>query len=469
MKIELRDYQEEIYRKIKEAFIKGSKGVCAVLPCRSGKSYVFAKISQDACKKGSHVLILAHRNSLISQHKELFENLQLDNPNIRIESVFTEVNHLGENGPVDLIIIDEAHLSGASSYQKVCKYYNCLRILFTATPARLDGKPLDLADTIITGITANELIKRGNISDYNYYAPDLNIDMSKVDNLAGDFHNKQLGEAMGTKKIYGDILKYYNMLAKDKQAIAYCVNIEHSKNVCKMFNENGISARHMDSHTPEKEREQILQDFKKGKFKILCNCNLISEGITLPSAEAGLLLRPTLSLTLYIQQAMRCLTPNDNKKAIIIDYVNNVQRHGMPTQDREWSLSERTKDYYNENEDGTLKIRICPECFSTFETAPVCPFCGAEYKLTPVEIQNIKEIELKKIEEEKEKRRKQYSDNITEKVKNYGSAKECKNWYELVKWVQYKGYKPGYAYVLNKQLKLNFRPYGGNNGKSINF
>lgn len=101
---------------------------------------------------------------------------------------------------------------------------------------------------------------------------------------------------MSGKKIYGDILKYYNLLAKDKQAIAYCVNIKHSQEVCQMFNENNIEARHIDSHTSEEEREKVLQDFKDGKFKILCNCNLISEGITLPTCEVGLLLRATLSL-----------------------------------------------------------------------------------------------------------------------------------------------------------------------------
>ena len=461
IEINLRDYQENIYTKIRKAFIEGAKGVCAVLPCRSGKSYIMAKISQDACKKGSHVLILAHRNSLINQHKELFENLELNNPNIRIESVFTEVNHLGEHGPVDLIIIDEAHLSGATSYQKVCAYYDCLRILFTATPARLDGKPLNLADKIVIGISANELIKRGNISNYHYYAPDLNIDFSSIKRIAGDFNNRELGRTMGTKKIYGDIYKYYDRLAKGKQAIAYCVNVQHSQEVCEMFNSKGVPARHMDSHTPEKEREQILKDFKDNKFKILCNCNLISEGITLPTAEVGLLLRPTLSLTLYIQQAMRCLTPNKDKEAIIIDYVNNIQRHGLPTQERQWSLDSKVEEYCNENDDGTLKIRVCPECFSTFETAPICPFCGAEYKVTQVEIQNMKEIELKEIKEEAARKRQIYSDNISEKVKNYKSAKECKNWYELIKWVQVKGYKPGYAFVLNKQLKLNYKPYGG--------
>lgn len=109
------------------------------------------------------------------------------------------------------------------------------------------------------------------------YAPDLNIDFSDLKKSMGDYNNEQLGEKMCNKKIYGDILKYYKKLAKGKQAIAYCCNVRHSKEVCEMFNNAGFEARHIDSHTPEQEREQVLQDFKEGKFKILCNCNLISE------------------------------------------------------------------------------------------------------------------------------------------------------------------------------------------------
>lgn len=454
MNLELRDYQIDIYNKIKKAFRDGYKNPLAVLPCRSGKSFIMKAITKSANDKGNNVLILAHRNSLINQHKELFEDIDWNLT--RIESVFTEVRHLGEKGKVDLIIIDEAHISGASSYQKVCEYYNCPRIGFTGSPVRLDGKPLNLFDIIIKGITTKELIERKAISDYDYYAPELNINLNNIKKSCGDYNNQELGEAMSSKRIYGDILKYYNLLAKDKQAIAYCVNIIHSQEVCKMFNDNGISARHIDSHTKEKEREQVLKDFKEGKFKILCNCNLISEGITLPTAEVCLLLRPTLSLALYIQQSMRALTPAAGKKAIIIDYVNNIQRHGPPTMNREWSLDEPVKEYYNENEDGTFKVRVCQECFSTFETAPVCPYCGAIYETTPIEIQNFKEIELKKIEEEKEKRRQAYLNNIAERVKEYKDAKQCRNWVELVKWCEYKKYKRGYAFVLAKQMKMPF-------------
>lgn len=351
---------------------------------------------------------------------------------------------------------------GASSYQKVCEYYNCKRILFTATPARLDGKPLNLADTIVNGIDIKELIKRNCVADFDYYAPNIDIDLSEVKEVAGDYNNKQLDKAVRKPTIYGDILKYYNMLSDNRQAIAYCINIEHSKDICQMFNDNGISAMHMDSKTNEKEREKIMKDFKDGKFRILCNCNLISEGITLPSASVGLLLRPTLSLPLYIQQACRVLTPMEGKKAIIIDYVGNVFRHGMPTDEREWSLSEKVKRYDNEKEDGTFKLRVCQECFATYESSePVCPYCGATYKTTSIEIQNMKEIELRRIEEKKAERKKQYAEAVQEKVKYLSNPKECKSWYELVQWCKQKGYKPGYAFVLNKKLGLNYKPYGG--------
>lgn len=421
----------------------------------SGKSYIMAAIAENGAKKGSHILILAHRNSLINQHKELFENLELQKLSIRIESVFTEVNHLGENGPVDLIIIDEAHISGAASYKKVCDYYNCRRVLFTATPARLDGKPLELADTMVKGISAKQLIEQGKISDYNYYAPNLNIDLSSVKKTAGDYNNQELGEKMSSKKIYGDVLKYYNELGKGQQAIAYCVNIQHSKEVCDMFNENGILAKHMDSKTPEKEREKILQEFKDGKFTILCNCNLISEGMTLPSASVGLLLRPTLSLPLFIQQACRVLTPVEGKKAIIIDYVGNVYKHGMPTMDREWSLKTKVKEYQPLNEDGSFKIRVCQECFSTYESSEKeCPYCGAIYETTPIEIENIKNVELKKVEEQKEIRRQLYLNSVAQKVEQYESVEECETWAELTEFAKMKGYKPGFAYVMAKRMGI---------------
>ena len=441
MDINLRPYQRDIFDKSIKAFKDGAKGICCVLPCRSGKSFIMARMIKGA--KGN-VLVLAHRHTLINQHKELLKSLGVLTDKVRVESVFTEASRLGRYEPndVDLIIIDEAHLSEAASYRKVCKYYNCRRVLFTATPARLDGKPLTLADTLITGITADELIKTGAISDYDYYAPDLNLNIDNVDMVAGEYNNGQLTELMCQTAIYGDVLKYYQQLGENRQAIAYCTSVKHSEQTAKMFCNNGITAISIDGSMSQKERNRKMNMFRNGDVQILCNCNLISEGVTLPNASVALLLRPTMSLPLFIQQSCRVLTPVAGKKAVIIDFVNNVQKHGMPTEAHNWTLTQSIEKRKQFNSDGTLIIRQCENCFKCFKTAPVCPYCGHTYKVKGRELKSVKEVELKKIEaierEEQEKQKKAARIEVG----------QCRTIAELQKIAKERGYAPGWVWQM---------------------
>ncbi len=393
-----------------------------------------------------NVLVLAHRHTLINQHKELLENLGVLTDKVRVESVFTEASRLGryEKDSVSLIIIDEAHLSEAASYKKVCNYYSCRRVLFTATPARLDGQPLTLADTLINGITANELIKLGAISEYDYYAPDLNIDTESVQLVAGEYNNGQLTELMCQNAIYGDILKYYRLLGENRQAIAYCTSIKHSIKTADMFNKNGISAISIDGSMNMRERNDKMDMFRRGDVQILCNCNLISEGVTLPNASVALLLRPTMSLPLFIQQACRVLTPVKGKKAVIIDFVNNVQKHGLPTEAHKWSLTQSVEKRKEFNSDGTFSIRQCENCFKCFKTASKCPYCGYEYKVKGRELKAVKDVELKRIEAiEREKQEQQKKAARME-------VGQCRTIAELQKIANERGYAQGWVWQMAK-------------------
>lgn len=390
----LRDYQQTIYNEIRNKLCVYNS-VCAVLPCRSGKSYIMKEICDNAVSKGSNVLILTHRRMLLKQHSELIKN-------VRYETPFTEVHHLGEHGNPDLIIIDEAHISGAESYRKICEYYKCKKVLFTATAKRLDNKPLQ-CDYIINGISGDELINMGYVSPYDIYAPKLNIDLSNVSMSGADFNNEQLGETMCDRKIYGDIIKYYRELGENKQALVYCVNIRHAKEICKLFRDNGYPSAEMDSETPEKYRDALLEKFKSGEIQILCNCNLISEGITLPECDCCLLLRPTQSETLYIQQACRCLTPRKGKRAIIIDYVGNVYTHGMPTEKREYSLTNNVK-VRNPSREPDLIVRQCKNCLRVYKgNKPECPYCGYDNGKTRKQIEADEKAELERVTEIKRK------------------------------------------------------------------
>lgn len=393
----LREYQKDLYIKIRTSS-KNNKGVCAVAPCRSGKTFIIKEIVDGACKKGSKVLILAHRHLLISQHKKIIQNC-------RIASVLTEVNHLGENGKVDLIIIDECHLSETKTYKTICEFYNCPVIGFTATAKRLDNKPLTLFTDIVNGISGDELIELGYVAPYDMYAPKINIDLSKVSMSGSDFNNQELSEVMLDKKIYGDIIKNYNILAAGKQSIAYCTNVKHSESIMELFNSHGIPAKHIDSHTPEHIREEIMQEFRDKKFKVLCNCNLISEGISLPECECCLLLRPTQSETLYIQQACRCLTPNADKKAIIIDYVGNCYAHGTPTELRTYSTKDLGKRIRNSSRKPEVVARECKYCYRVYKgNGPICPYCGKDNGKTKEQIRVEAEAELERVENLEKKR-----------------------------------------------------------------
>lgn len=441
METALRDYQIDIFNKATDAFRNGGKGVCCVLPCRSGKSYIMAEMIKRA---RGNVLVLAHRHTLINQHKELLQSLGVLTDNVRVESVFTEASRLGRysHNEVDLIIIDEAHLSEAMSYRKVCEYYDCKRVLFTATPARLDGKPLTLADTLVTGITADELIKTGAISEYDYYAPDLHLNFDTVDMVAGEYNNGQLTDLMCQTAIYGDVLKYYRQLGDNRQAIAYCTSVKHSEQTAKMFCDNGISAISIDGSMSQKERNKRMDTFRSGDVQILCNCNLISEGVTLPNASVALLLRPTMSLPLFIQQACRVLTPVVGKKAVIIDFVNNVQKHGLPTEGHNWSLTQSVHKRKEFNEDGTLSIRQCENCFKCFKTAKKCPYCGYEYTVKGRELKSVTDVELKKIEaaqrEELEKQKKAARIEVG----------QCRTIADLQKIAKERGYAPGWVWQM---------------------
>ncbi len=443
----LRPYQQDVFNKATDAFRHGARGILCCLPCRSGKSYVMAEMIERA---RGNVLVLAHRHTLINQHKELLKSLGILTDKVRVESVFTEASRLGRYAPYDvsLIIIDEAHLSEANSYRKVCDYYNGKIVGFTASPARLDGKPLTLFDTLVTGITANELIKMGAISDYDYYAPDLGIDTDGIETIAGEYHNGQLSDLMCESAIYGDVLKYYRTLGENRQAIAYCTSVKHSMQTADMFSKNGITAVSIDGSMSIKERNKRMYLFRSGKVQILCNCNLISEGVTLPEASVGLLLRPTMSLPLFIQQSCRVLTPTEGKKAVIIDFVNNVQRHGMPTDDHKWSLGAPLKKRREFNEDGTLSIRQCEKCFKCFKTAPKCPYCGYEYTARGRELKQMKEIELKKIEairlEEQER----------ERLHNRIEVGMARTIADLQQIAKERGYKSGWVYQMAKIKRI---------------
>lgn len=392
----LRPYQQEIYNAVQSEFRNGHKRVLVVAPCGAGKSYLFAAMAERAAQKG-HVLILCHRHELIEQHKRLFAELGIDMANIRIESIFTEVNHLGEHATPNMIVVDEAHLSKANSWQKTLEYYNTYVVGFSGTPTRLDNKPLgDIYEVMVESVSVEWLIANKYLAPYRYYAP-MTVNTDGLKTQCGDYSIVDLDKLMMDRVIYGNVIANYKRFADGEKAIVYCTSIKHAREVAEAFRAAGYTAESIDSSIENKRRDMIMLAFRAGKVSVLCNCGIISEGISITDCAVCILLRPTESLALHTQQSMRCMRYEAGKIAKIIDCVGNYARHGLPDTPHEWSLTEAPKKRIVIDEKCNYTIRVCQQCFRPFKTADKCPWCGAEYKLTEREIKAREEVELQEI------------------------------------------------------------------------
>jgi len=199
------------------------------------------------------------------------------------------------------------------------------------------------------------------------------------------------------------------------------------------FNAAGVPARHIDGETPDAERAEAVESFRNGETLVLCNVDLISEGFDVPDCKASILLRPTKSLTLFIQQSMRCMRHAPGKRAVVIDHVGNVKRHGLPDGEREWSLCPK-----KEKSAAEVPVKICPGCFLTVMSAvSTCPHCGHVFAAERRKIQEIKETALTK---------------INGFVLDYTRPEDCTSYRELIEYGKNKKYKPGWAWHQAKRL-----------------
>lgn len=426
----LRDYQSDLLNKTVDAFKRGYHRPLIVAPCGAGKSYLFAAMIERT--KGE-VLVLTHRQELKQQHEKLLKDLSINNA--RVSMILTEANRLGQYATPALIVADEAHLSRSNSWMKVIEYYNTFTVGLTATPVRLDGRPLgDIFDTLIEGVDVKWLIEHERLAPYQYYAPTL-VDTSNLRTLCGDYVVSDLEKIMNERAIYGNVIESYKRFASNEQAICYCVSVNHARITADNFNNVGIRAEVISSGTPPRRRAEIMESFRSGVITILCNVGIISEGISIDNVSCCMLLRPTESVALAQQQMQRCMRYLPGKKAKILDFVCNYLRCGTPDTKFTWSLDKPLQRKRQLNENGNFYIRSCPECFMTFKTADVCPFCGAEYPLHPREIQAHEEIELARITAEEAAR--------VEKAKKAARIEQgrAQSFEELVKLGRARGYK----------------------------
>lgn len=465
--ITLRDYQACAIDRVREAYVAGHRCVLLVMPTGAGKTITFAYLAHSAVTRGKRVLILAHREFLIEQISETLSRFDLDHgalmagrPGntlpVQVGMMGTVARRLERIYYPDLIVVDEAHRSVSATYMAILRAFPKARVLgVTATPQRTDGCGLgDAYDAIVIGPTVRELTDAGHLSRYALYCPPQMVDLEGVPIRAGDFDQKALADRMDRPTITGDAIEHLQRLAPGRQFVAFCAGVEHAHHVAEQFRGAGIGAQALDGEMDRSERASIVAAFRGGALQGLTSCDLISEGFDLPGIGAAILLRPTASLIVYMQQVGRALRPAPGKdRAVLLDHVGNALRHGLPDHDRDWTLEGRDKAK-KANVERELSVRHCRVCFAVYETRlPKCPHCGAVAGTESREIAE-RDGELVEITEVMRQQEAEWAFRDELAVIPYGEAlARCDTPDKLRLMAQARGYKPGWAIRLLSERK----------------
>lgn len=346
--MELRPYQKEAKEAIFEQWDSGVLKTLLVLPTGCGKTVVFAKVTEECVRKGDRVLILAHRGELLDQAADkLMKTTGLGCALEKAESscqgswfrvvvgsvqTLMREKRLG-SFPADYfntIIIDEAHHCISDSYQRVLQHFPEAQVLgVTATPDRGDMRNLGVYfESLAYEYTLPKAIKEGYLSPIKALTIPLKIDMSNVSVQAGDFKASEIGTALDPylEGIAQEMQKY----CMDKKTVVFLPLVKTSQKFRDLLNAYGFQAAEVNGDS--QDRAEVLKDFDAGKYNVLCNSMLLTEGWDCPSVDCIVVLRPTKVRSLYCQMVGRGtrLSPETGKDhLLLLDFLWHTERHEL--------------------------------------------------------------------------------------------------------------------------------------------
>ena len=341
--MQLRPYQEQAREAIESEWTNDNRKTLLVLPTGTGKTIVFAKVIQDCVKNGDRVLVLAHREELLTQASDkLYKACGLttatemadqtsigSNAQIVVGSVQTMQGdkRLNQFNPdyFDTIVVDEAHHAVSDSYQKVLSHFPDAKVLgVTATADRSDRKNLgQYFDSLAYEYKLPQAIKDGYLTPIKALTIPLTLDISQVKQTAGDYSAHQLGDALAPylEQIADEIAKQ----CLQRKTVVFLPLVQMAKDFTNLLQEHGLTATEVDGTS--ENRETIINDFANGKYQVLCNSMLLTEGWDCPEVDCIVVLRPTRSRALYTQMVGRGtrLAPN-KKELLLLDFLWNTEK-----------------------------------------------------------------------------------------------------------------------------------------------
>ncbi|MYZ84012.1 DEAD/DEAH box helicase [Ligilactobacillus salivarius] len=344
--MELRPYQETARQKVQEEWEEGKKRTLLVLPTGTGKTIVFSKIIEDRVKKGERVLVIAHRGELLEQASDkLYKSTGLKTATEKAEQTslgsFYRVvvgsvqtlqreKRLNQFPPeyFDTIVIDEAHHAISDGYQRVLQHFESANVLgVTATPDRGDMRNLgSYFESLAYEYSLPEAIKSGYLSPIKALTIPLKLDLSNVKQQAGDFSTKDLGTALDP--YLEQIAEEMKKQCLNRKTVVFLPLVKTSQKFRDILNKHGFKAAEVNGESTD--REQVLKDYEEGKYNVLCNSMLLTEGWDCPSVDCVIVLRPTKVRALYSQMVGRGtrLAPG-KKELLLLDFLWHTERHEL--------------------------------------------------------------------------------------------------------------------------------------------
>ena len=360
----LRPYQQQMKEDVYSLWDK-MDNLMIQMPTGTGKTIVFTSVVRDIRRwcslhsPESKILIVAHRKELITQASSKLKDVP---HGIIMSGTKQQMQHMVQVASIqtfmscrnyetmrhyrfDFIIIDEAHHSIASGYQKLWETYpHSKKLGVTATPWRMNHCGFrSLFSEIILSKPIEWFVNEHYLSNYDYISIRRNSETQKAVNSIdrygadGDYLESELSNVFDCDHIRAELYKSYKKFADGKKGIIYAIDRRHAANILDLYASHGVSIRMIDGTTPADERQSIIDDFKDGVVRVIVNVNIFSEGFDCPDIEFIQLARPTRSLTMYLQQVGRGLRISDSKeKSLILDNVGLYNRFGTPMANRHW-------------------------------------------------------------------------------------------------------------------------------------
>ena len=411
MSVTLRPYQDAAIQGLRDAFAVGYHSPLLVLPTGGGKTVTFSFMASRLAANGKRLAILVHRDELVDQVSETLARFDVPHGyiaagrlydkrhRVHVASVQTLARRMDRVAVPDYVICDEAHhCIGASTWGKVVAKWRAsnpaLRLIgVTATPERLSGEGLgEVFDEMVLGPSTRELIDLGALAEYRLFAPSQQLDLSGVRSRMGDFAKADVAAKVDKPAIIGSAVGEYRAKLNGAPAVAFCVSIEHAEHVAEQFRAQGFRAAKLDGNMERSVRRELVRDFARGVVQVLTSVDVVSEGFDVKGIVGAILLRPTQSLGLYLQQVGRALRTAPGKEAaIILDHVGNSTRHGLPDDPREWTLEGRgDRKGKGAKDPDDVAVRQCPACFAMSPAAASkCRDCGKPFPLKPRTIEEV--------------------------------------------------------------------------------